>query len=76
MREPEDRSRYAKALLTARMAAGVTRGELARALAVSPKTVRNWERGYTRIPLSAVPTIRRALGVMGEFEPFGSAGDE
>jgi transcriptional regulator with XRE-family HTH domain len=70
--ESADRGEIAAALLAARESAGVSRGELARALAVSSKTIRNWERGYTRIPLSAVPTIRRALGMDGGFEPFGS----
>lgn len=76
MADRSDMSVFAGQLLAARKAAGMSRGCLARTLAAAPRTVRNWERGYTRIPLLAVPTIRRELGIDGPFEPFGTPRDD
>ena len=46
-----------------RKAAGITQVQMAEVLDVSQQTVNSQETGRRRVPVSALPTIARALGV-------------
>jgi DNA-binding XRE family transcriptional regulator len=46
-----------------RLAAGLTKTELARRIGVSDDTIRRWELGHNRLPWEAVPKLAAALNV-------------
>lgn len=45
---------------------GLTQVQLAQALGVSQQTIHSFEKGYRRVPVSALPTIARTLAVSVE----------
>ncbi len=67
---PRRRGRPAPAdappLMRARLAAGLNRAELGRALHVGPATVYQWERGKTRPPSDVLPRLAVRLGLTRE----------
>ena len=60
----KDFSTQAKLLRTAREAANITQGELARMLGyTSPQMISNWERELCGAPLEIMPKLCKILGL-------------
>jgi len=49
-----------------RLILGLTQKEAATLLEVNPWTVKNWEKGHTKPPITSIPAIIRFLG----YDPF------
>ena len=62
MKSAEFASTAAQRLRAAREAAGLSQGDVARLLHVTPQAYGNWERGTRGVPIGLLPSFSRALG--------------
>src|SRR5215469_15499364 len=75
MKTPKRDSTYGSAMLTLRIALGLTRAELAKRLGISPQAVGEWEAGRS-YPTTKHLKALIALGVKQQAFTKGSATEE